>query len=260
MSYLRDRVIVLKNEPFREHDSWLTFYGQQHGKLIAVARGARRWEAKQLGHLEPLSEAEVMIAQGQAFDKVAVATTVSVRHQLRSRLSSLVIAGTMSSLVERLTHPGVADQTVYHLLIDLFHFLDQLPAEPSPERSRLFTASMTLHLLDTLGYALQLEQCIACQRTLSEPVSFVPEAGGMLCEVCMIEKRRQFPQAMRLPEQTIKLLRFIRQSDLSTLARLTVSTQLLQAASMVVDVCAEHHAPFLSKRPSDHDPIHLLYV
>jgi len=42
MSYIRDRVIVLKSEPFREHDSWLTCYGKEQGKLIAVARGARR--------------------------------------------------------------------------------------------------------------------------------------------------------------------------------------------------------------------------
>ena len=40
--YLRDRAIVLRNEPFREHDRKVVLFGMQHGLLEAVARGASR--------------------------------------------------------------------------------------------------------------------------------------------------------------------------------------------------------------------------
>ncbi len=253
MAYLRDTAIVLLNEPYREHDSWLTMYGKTHGKLIAVARGSRRWQAKQGGHLEPFSEIEVMIAHGQAFDKLAVATTVSVRHALRQRLSGLVIAGVISRLIERLTHPGASDVTVYGLLLELLNFTDDLQAEPTPERARLIVASITLRLLDTLGYALQLEQCVVCQKALTEPVWFFPEAGGMICAVCMKDRARSFFQAVRLPDLSLRLLRFMRHSDLPNLARLTISIQLLQAVSLVIDRCVEHHAPLLPRRTPQHD-------
>jgi len=183
-----------------------------------------------------------------------------VRHHLRQRLSALVIAGTMASLVERLTHPGASDANVYLLLKELLDFLDTMPVEPSMERARLFMASITLRLLDTLGYALRLDQCTSCQRMLSEPIWFLPAAGGMVCEACMTEKRHQFAQAVRLPDQTVRLLRFVRQSDLHVLSRLTVSTHLLHAVGAVVDGCAEHHAPLLSKRPYHHNSLSLLQM
>lgn len=260
MSYLRDRAIVLKNEPFREHDCWLTLYGFTYGKLIAVARGVRRLDAKHLGHVEPFTEIEVMIAQGQAFDKLAVATTVQTRLHLRERLGSLVIGGAITSLVERLTQPGSSDPVLYALLQELLDFVEKLPTEPTPERARLLIAASTLRLLDLLGYALQLEACLFCQQPLIEPVWFVPPSGGMACEGCMRDKRRELPQAVALPPQTIRLLRFVRQTDLTTISRVTVSTVLLYAMCQVVDRWVEHHAPFVSRQVRHYDPVSLLQV
>src|SRR6516164_59157 len=86
MPYLRDTVYVLRTEPFREHDAWISMYGREHGKLEAVARGFRNAKAKQHGHLEPLTKTEVMIAVGASVDKLAVAHAVGAQTDLRSRL------------------------------------------------------------------------------------------------------------------------------------------------------------------------------
>ena len=78
MPYIRDRVIVLRSESFREHDRRIVMFGLGHGLLSAVARGASAQQAKQGGHIVPFSEAEVLIAKGAAFDKLAVATVIPV--------------------------------------------------------------------------------------------------------------------------------------------------------------------------------------
>ena len=103
MSYTRDRAIVLRAEPFREQDIWLTCYGRWSGKFTAVARGARSLKAKQLGHVEALSEVEVMIAKGSAFDKVAVSRLVEPRTHVRRSLSATVLAGAAVDFIDRLT-------------------------------------------------------------------------------------------------------------------------------------------------------------
>ncbi len=151
--YLRDTVFILKSEPFREHDSRVTMYGRVHGKMSAVARGSRRMSAKHLGHLEPLTVAEVMIAHGQSFDKLAIARRVTVSSP---DLASLALAGAFSSLVDSLVGFGVPETALFDLLLQTRDvFVDG--GIPTPERARFLYAAATLKLLDILGYAPVLD-------------------------------------------------------------------------------------------------------
>lgn len=156
MSYVRDTVFILKNEPFREHDSRVTMYGRVHGKLAAVARGSRRWGAKQGGHLEPFSVAEVMIAHGASFDKLAVARRVQ---PVRMHLPSFALCGAFVGLVDAFVHPHVPEAALYDLLIELRAVLADEPVV-SADRARFLLAGATLKLLDILGYAPVLEDKI----------------------------------------------------------------------------------------------------
>jgi DNA repair protein RecO len=158
MPYLRDRAIVLKKEPYREHDRRYYLYGREHGMLIAIARGASSKKSKQAGHLEPFSEVEVMIAKGASFDKLAVARMVDYRLSNRANgysplLAAYAIAGAFSDLVVRLTYPGISDERLFELLKELYASLALGPPSPSPERSRLMLSAATLKLLDILGFA-----------------------------------------------------------------------------------------------------------
>ncbi|MSR85103.1 DNA repair protein RecO [Candidatus Uhrbacteria bacterium] len=157
MSYIRDTAIVLKSESFREHDRMLTLFGKTHGKLRAVARGADRPQAKALGHLEPLSEVEVMIARGQSFDKLAVVRLV-VAPSVRERLSVIAIAGSFAHLVDRLTEHQDPDERVYDLLKEVLTIGEDCLQDPSIERSRLLFSTASLRLMDILGYGPAFEE------------------------------------------------------------------------------------------------------
>ncbi len=158
MPYLRDTAYVLKSEPYREHDAWITFFGRAHGKLEAVARGVRSWKAKQRGHLEPLTKADVMIAIGASFDKLAVAHADGAQTDLRLRLGAIATFGAFANLVDRLTRPGVADQAVFDLLEELATTWRRAVREPSPERARFLYAAAALRLMRDLGYAPACER------------------------------------------------------------------------------------------------------
>lgn len=160
MSYLRDRVFILKTSPFREHDAWVSMYGREHGKLEAVARGTRRWNAKQLGHLEPLTQADVMIAKGASFDKLAVAHATEAQNAMRQRLGAMVTLGSFAHLVDQLTRPGLADQEIFDLLDEFYSTWNTTVREPSPERARLLYAAAAVRLLNLLGYAPSFERTV----------------------------------------------------------------------------------------------------
>ncbi len=180
-------------------------YGQNHGKLVAVARGVRRMGAKHLGHLEPFSQADVMVAVGQAFDKLAVARTVSLRPDLREDLGALAVLGPLLHLVECLTRPGVADEDIYHLLVETADVWESAGRIPTPERGRLILAAASLRLLDALGEAPDFER-----EALSE-----------------------------LPDGVKTLLRFMRIRPLKDLLAVSAPSALFVAASAIVETVVE---------------------
>ncbi len=159
MPYLRDTVIVLKKEPFREQDRRYVMYGREHGLLSAVARGSSVRTSKQAGHLEPFSISEVMIAKGAAFDKLAVARLT--RAFTGDTVAAFAICGAAADLAVRLLRPGIADDRLFDLVSDLLRMAEALPSEPSPERAQLLLAAATLKFLDLLGYAPRIEPALA---------------------------------------------------------------------------------------------------
>jgi recombinational DNA repair protein (RecF pathway) len=210
MPYLRDRAIVLKKEPYREHDRRYYLYGREHGMLIAIARGASSKKSKQAGHLEPFSEVDVMIAKGAAQDKLAVARCLDSRPRAHdhaplpahgSRLAFYSIAGAFSDLMVKLTYPGIADERLFALVKELHASLDAAPPEPTSERGRLMLAAATLKLLDILGFA---------------PVIRESEENTT-------------------PVVSLALVSFLRRAPLSDVWRLTGRTDVFRAASGFVD-------------------------
>jgi recombinational DNA repair protein (RecF pathway) len=100
-----------------------------------------------------LTKADVMIAVGASFDKLAVAHAVSAQTDLRTQLAAMAMFGSFAHLVDRLTRPGVADRDVFDLLEELAVTWRRAVREPSPERARLVYAAASLRLLYSLGYA-----------------------------------------------------------------------------------------------------------
>ena len=158
MPYLRDTVYILRSEPYREHDAWISMYGREHGKMEAVARGVRNWHAKQHGHLEPLTKADVMIAIGASIDKLAVAHAVSAQTDLRQRLGAMAMVGSFANLLDSLTRPGISDPELFDLMEELVQAWRSSQREPSPERTRLLYAAAATKLLDSLGYGPEYDR------------------------------------------------------------------------------------------------------
>lgn len=155
MSYIRDIVIVLKKEPFREQDRRYVMYGREHGILEAVARGAALGVSKQAGHLEPFSASEVMIAKGVFLDKLAVARLVASPYHVSERgprLALFAICGAFADLITRLIRPGLPDARIFDLLQEVILCASEMSQDPSPARARLLYAAATLRLLDLLGF------------------------------------------------------------------------------------------------------------
>jgi hypothetical protein len=203
MSYLRDTAIILRQEPFRDYDGWITLYGKTHGKLEGVARGMYRPTSKQRGHLEPLHCVEVMIAKGIAFDKVAVVQSRSPQTDVRKKLSSVVLASRVASLADRVTREGMADESVFRCLQEALAFANTLPEEATRSRVDMMYLAIGYRLLSALG--------------------FVSVEG-------------------EVDEDLIKAFRFFAFAHIDDIARLTVSHELLQKMDTLMNAWEREHS------------------
>lgn len=159
MPYLRDRVFVLKKDSVREHDRRYVLYGREHGLLIAVARGIAKPTSKQIGHLEPFVQADVMLAAGKAGDLVAVAREVSAAtSRFPSSLGGIALIGGCADIVTRLVRPGVSDARIFDLLTNVQAIATSFIVEPTSIRARFLFSIAALKLLDCLGFAPSVEQ------------------------------------------------------------------------------------------------------
>ncbi len=242
MPYLRDRAIILRSDPFREHDRKVVMFGMQHGLLEAVARGASASQAKQGGHVVPMTVAEVLVAKGAAFDKLAVARTVHAPRALRRRLGGLAFVGSFFDLFTRLQRPGIVDLELYELLSEVLELADTLPDEPSLDRTRLLFASASLKLMDRMGFAPPISACASCREPFAivadasnvESLWLLPIDGAFVCPDCYRTLRRAYPNAHAVSPSALGILRFARREPLARILALTGTSESFHHASSTV--------------------------
>ncbi|MFA6161277.1 MAG: DNA repair protein RecO [Patescibacteria group bacterium] len=239
--YLRDEVIVLKKSPYRELDRQYVMYGRKHGLLLAVARGCVNIKSKQAGRLEPLSVADVMIAKGRNLDHLAVASHVprTTSHVPRTTsLGAFVVCGAFADLCLKLIRPGVADERLFNLWIELLDSLSGLPQELSAVRAQLLFAAASLKLMDTLGYGPSLRACLSCHKPPGPTDAwYAPTSNGLVCADCISSWHEH---AISAKAHSLALLRFMRSSPLSDVLRVGLNVDVAQNAIRLIKEVWQH--------------------
>src|SRR5947209_8573031 len=95
--------LVLSRRNLGETDRILTLYTREHGKLGAVAKGARRSGSRLSGATEPFTESRFLLATGRSLD---IVTQCEVRQSfpgLRTDLEMLARATYFCELLSTFT-------------------------------------------------------------------------------------------------------------------------------------------------------------
>lgn len=243
MSYLRDRAVILRSIPFREHDRMIVMFGLSHGLMEAIARGSGLARSKQAGHLTPMSEIEVMIAKGAVYDKLAVARITDHHRGIRSRLGALAFVGPFFDLFERMQKPGIVDEELYALLVEVLEAGESMPDEPSMERAGLLYAVAALKLLDRVGLAPALTHCASCREEMRYGDFFlIPHTATLTCADCYRVIRSANPNAEKIDQETLKLIRFFRKEPIRNVFLLSGHSEQFSRVSSAIS-CTLKAAP-----------------
>lgn len=180
-----DLGIVLKTAPLRESDLIVTLYTESHGRLSALARGARRSQRRFGPALQLLVLGRHRLARGRGELWTLDGTDIEREWtQLATDVVAVAHASYAAELVATLAPPEMPDPAVLSLVISLWDSL--VEAGPSPGALR----AVELALLDLGGHRPALEACAACGRTdLEAGVVFDPSRGGAICRSCAATSR-----------------------------------------------------------------------
>ncbi len=220
MATYQVRGILLRHADTRDVDRLINLYSSEQGKIVVIARGLRKISSKLAGSLEPLSEAQVSIAQGARIDTVIGVEPLQMFRRLRTDPERLAVAQYCAALVDTLTRERQRDHRVYELLLTILQTLDA---------SRELTIRQLLtirwyciwRLMEYLGHQPELRQCLQCRQPLSAAsCHFSPGRGGM------VHATHHERGGLLVSVSSLKLLRYIYDHTLDECLVVTFGTSV----------------------------------
>ena len=230
-----DEGIVLRRVNYGEADRVLTVLTRGHGKVGVIARGVRKAGSRMAAQTDLFERSRMQLAEGRG--ELLVLTQAQRASGPPAGLATDArrsgCAAVVAELTDRVLEGHHPDGAVFGLVAES---LDELgDPERDPRRALVWFARQ---MIDRLGYAPELRQCVSCSRRLAEaPAAFSPAGGGLLCPDC----RRDDPTAIDCPVRVIKVLRVAAAGDATTWARLRLDHDTLATLEEIIERELEHH-------------------
>ena len=181
-----DLGVVLKTTPLRESDLLVVLYTATHGRISAVARGARKSQRRFAGALQLLVLGRYTLGRRPRGELWGLDGAEVEREwtQLASDVFAVAHASYLAELVAALLPPEAPDPYVLDIVVSLWDSLAE--GGPSPAALR----AVELELLDLAGHRPALDSCAACGETeLASGAVFDPTRGGAICRRCAASSR-----------------------------------------------------------------------
>ncbi|HEY4669807.1 MAG TPA: DNA repair protein RecO [Tepidiformaceae bacterium] len=208
--------VILRRRNIGEADSIFTVFSANEGKFDAIARGVRKARSRMRGHLEPLTRSRMLLAQGRTLDVFTQVETINPYRAIRDDLDRSAVALYCAELIDRFTAVHDQDRPLYA------HFLDVLDALETGAPASV-TRYFEIHLLDRVGYELQLDACAVCAGRLApEDTLLSASVGGFTCTGC----RPGTTGGRVVSLRAMKVLRHIRTATIEEFARLRIDDSL----------------------------------
>ncbi len=243
MSTYRTQGIILRRGDFGEANLLVHIYTRDFGKIEAVGRSARKAKGKLKGLLEPFLYADFNLVHGKKMDTVANSFVIEPFLALRGSFGKILAASVIAEIADRMTAEGYRDERVFELISSSLRFLDGADGEGG-KSLWLPILFFEVNILSLSGFAPQSDKCVFCgEKMRAGKNHFSFSLGGVLDASCAA----RIPDAVHVPDDAIKLLRFLAVDPGASDYGEAVSVKLAEAAKLKADGAAIMRAAFLMK-------------
>jgi len=176
--------IVLRAIRYGEADSVLALYTMDHGRVSAIAKGARKMGSRLGGRLQPGTRVLVTLHEGRGDLALVRGAQVVEPHAgiwvegYRLRAAACVLEGALRVLGEREANLGA-----YNLIARTLALIAGAPRRTTPPRLDPLVLGAQCKLLIVAGLFPELGVCVTCGAP-GPLVGFSAHSGGALCPDC----------------------------------------------------------------------------
>ncbi|MBA1337191.1 MAG: DNA recombination and repair protein RecO [Firmicutes bacterium] len=236
----KTRGVVTKTVNYGEGDKIITLLTDTHGKIQAMARGARRTKSKLIAGTQLFCYGEFLLYKGKSWyyiDQVEIDNTF---YKLRNDLIRLSFGTYFIELINEITQPELAPGNLFDLAVQTLETLSDETTDPE-----LILRAAEIKALAYSGFRPQLRRCANCGRP-GEMVAFSPSAGGVICREC----RDSGLYGYSISSQALKIMDLMLRWDLDKLKCLKLDLELYKELEKVMRayVAAHIEKDFVSNR------------
>lgn len=227
MGLLKTSGIVIKQVNFSEADKILTILTRDHGKIQALAKGARKTKNPFLASTQLFCYSDFIFYQGKSMIYVNQAELRESFYDLRTNLENLTYASYILELINIATQEHQREEKFFLLLV---HTLKHITYSKKMDINLIILAFQG-KLIALSGYAPHLENCVSCGHSLNEKIKISSKMGGLLCPKCF----HFDPYAMGINQEGRRVLFFVLHEPLSKLIQLETPKGIIKRLIKVMN-------------------------
>mgnify|MGYP001179304742 CR=1 FL=1 len=201
----RDDAVVLRTQKLGEADRIVTLFTRRHGRVRAVAKGARKTTSRFGARLEPFGHVDVQLAEGRSLHIVNQVEGIALHGAIAGDYPRYTAASAIVETAERLT-PEEHEPALRLFLLTL-GALRVLNDGSHP--SGLVLDAYLLRAMGLAGWAPALTECAVCGAPGPHGGFSIP-AGGAVCPRC------RPPGAVHPAPATLELMAALTRGDWKT--------------------------------------------
>ena len=221
----RDHGIVLRTWKLGEADRIANLLTRTHGRLRAVAKGARKSRSRFGGRVEPGAHLALQLYAGRGeLDTITQVETVDAMAASRSDLTRLGRSAVMLEVAGHIGPDREPNAALYHLLLGALRTLEQ-------QNRPLVVPGFLWKVLVQEGVQPDLDRCGSCGAD-TDLVAFDPAGGSVRCHRCRL--------GLPVDPEALAVLRTIGEGRLRSVLDRPASP-VTRAVEQVVLAATEHH-------------------
>lgn len=213
---VNDQAICIRTTDFSETSQIVTFFTREHGKIGAIAKGAKRAKSSFGGAIEVYAYGPVLYReapQGGLYTLCEFEPRHDVVAGLSRNMHGYYCSLLAGELLSKLTQEHDAHPELYECLLDFLHRISGADIQTVGGRSavsQLEALGLLLLFLSTLlahvGLRLRVDSCGNCQAQSDDPstdVYFSSQISSLVCRDC----EASFPDRLTVPFGALACLR-----------------------------------------------------
>lgn len=214
MIILNTQGIVLKAVRYKENDVILTIFTRKLGKVVAMAKGAKKNKSTLLSSAQLFSYANYTLKRQGNMYRISQSDVIKSFYDLSYDLEAFSYATYITKLVESSTLENQTNNRLFILLAQTLYLYTQENID-----KKFVTRAFELKFLDYIGFRPVVSRCSNCGEKNSNEYVFNVYEGGILCMNCST----LFTSNIKIDITTVRLMEYILSNDILRCSKAKVS-------------------------------------